>query len=174
MPPCRACPRPNWPCQNGSPCQVLSWPHTVLSWQPAQQHDFDMSIWLQTRNSPCFFCNSDSHRSPYVLRLSYQTLARHERICCAKAFNDRFKFSAISSKNEAALHHIGGIGVSLAMQIHSTPAKNNPPQVRHASCAQVMAKSSWSGRIAPEAEADKTVCCAVNLCLNQMPDLCLE
>lgn len=43
-------------------------------------------------------------------------------------------------------------------------AKTIPPQVRHASCAGVMAtKSSWSGTIAPEA---KKVCCAVKLYLN--------
>jgi hypothetical protein len=63
--------------------------------------------------------------------------------------------------------------VFLAIQIHSTPefkkkplrsAKTIPPQVRHASCAGVMAtKSSWSGTIAPEA---KKVCCAVKLYLN--------
>jgi len=63
--------------------------------------------------------------------------------------------------------------VFLAIQIHSTPefkkkplrsAKTIPPQVRHASCAGVMAtKSSWSGTIAPEA---KKGCCAVKLYLN--------
>ena len=81
--PCHACPRPSWPCQNGSPCQLLSWlSRTCLSWEHCMfSHSYSRNQAIEL-NSTIFTCQLHVNYMSMWLHRNKKPACLNQTILC--------------------------------------------------------------------------------------------